>query len=378
MTMNYSISFDLQSRLQNLSSLVHEDKRSSDAKSSEVEEIGNIILKKIYAEDSNLPTSARLYLEKMAASIIDDKWSDIPKPIAMKFDFQILEGVAHALALASVSTTIDLFELFGMLMKIKGDEAYNLATISIMDVKLSLELDEERFKEQKKSNEMDLGAGIAAGAIQVVQGAAQFGSNITSIVKTGRLGLETKKVIKLNKETADAKIDLDSKMATKQELTSEYKALSNEITILKAKNPNDPSINTLEETQGKVGLKLQQANEEANESAKTFNDLNSKFEANSKLIDQKTNRERFKDQLRSSVINGVKGAFDIGVAFVRFEASKAKLAADILEAAKNTTDRSANAMSESGRKAAEDVKKLQTAFESMLQMHDSSIKKQFT
>jgi hypothetical protein len=63
---------------------------------------------------------------------------------------------------------------------------------------------------------------------------------------------------------------------------------------------------------------------------------------------------------------------------VRFEASKAKLAADILEAAKNTTDRSANAMSESGRKAAEDVKKLQTAFESMLQMHDSSIKKQFT
>jgi len=376
--MNYSISFDLQSRLQNLSSLVHEDKRSSDAKSSEVEEIGNIILKKIYAEDSNLPTSARLYLEKMAASIIDDKWSDIPKPIAMKFDFQILEGVAHALALASVSTTIDLFELFGMLMKIKGDEAYNLATISIMDVKLSLELDEERFKEQKKSNEMDLGAGIAAGAIQVVQGAAQFGSNITSIVKTGRLGLETKKVIKLNKETADAKIDLDSKMATKQELTSEYKALSNEITILKAKNPNDPSINTLEETQGKVGLKLQQANEEANESAKTFNDLNSKFEANSKLIDQKTNRERFKDQLRSSVINGVKGAFDIGVAFARFEASKAKLAADILEAAKNTTDRSANAMSESGRKAAEDVKKLQTAFESMLQMHDSSIKKQFT
>jgi hypothetical protein len=358
--------------------MVHEDKRSSDAKSSEVEEIGNIILKKIYAEDSNLPTSARLYLEKMAASIIDDKWSDIPKPIAMKFDFQILEGVAHALALASVSTTIDLFELFGMLMKIKGDEAYNLATISIMDVKLSLELDEERFKEQKKSNEMDLGAGIAAGAIQVVQGAAQFGSNITSIVKTGRLGLETKKVIKLNKETADAKIDLDSKMATKQELTSEYKALSNEITILKAKNPNDPSINTLEETQGKVGLKLQQANEEANESAKTFNDLNSKFEANSKLIDQKTNRERFKDQLRSSVINGVKGAFDIGVAFARFEASKAKLAADILEAAKNTTDRSANAMSESGRKAAEDVKKLQTAFESMLQMHDSSIKKQFT
>jgi uncharacterized protein with ParB-like and HNH nuclease domain len=48
--MNYSISSDLQSRLQSLSSLVHEDKRSSDAKSSEFEEIGNIILKKIYAE----------------------------------------------------------------------------------------------------------------------------------------------------------------------------------------------------------------------------------------------------------------------------------------------------------------------------------------
>jgi len=376
--MNNTISSDLQSRLLNLSSLVHEDRRSPDAKSSEVEEIGNTILKKIYAENSNLPTSARLYLEQIASSIIDDKWSDIPKPVAMKFDFQILKGVADALALASVGTTIDLFELFGLLMKIKGDEAYNLATISIMDTKLSSAMDKQRFLEQEKSNKMELGAGIAAGALQCVQGAAQAGSNITSIVKTRRLGLETNTAIELNKKTADAKITLDSDMATKQELTGKYNALSNEITVVKAKNPNDPSLDKLKETQGKVGKKLQDAKEKANESAKNYNELSSDFEALSKKIDQKTNLERFKDQLRSSVINAVKGGLDIGVAFVRFEASKAKLSADMLEAAKNTTDRSANAMSESGRKAAEDVKNLLQRMDSMLQMMDGSIKKQFT
>jgi hypothetical protein len=110
----------------------------------------------------------------------------------MKFDFQILKGVADALALASVSTTIDLFELFGVLMKIKGDEAYNLATISIEDTKVSLELDKARFEKQASANLMELGAGVAAGVLQCVQGVAQMGSNITSIVKTGRLGLETK------------------------------------------------------------------------------------------------------------------------------------------------------------------------------------------
>jgi hypothetical protein len=377
MAMNNTISSDLQSRLLSLSSLVNEDKRSSDAKSSEIEEIGDIILKKIYAENSNLPTSARFYLEQIASNIIDDKWSDIPKPVEMKFDFQILKGVADALALASVGTTIDLFELFGLLMKIKGDEAYNLATISIEDTKLSLKLDQQRFLEQEKANQMELGAGIASGCLQCVQGVAQAGSNITSIAKTGRLGLETKKAIDLNKETADAKIDLDSKMATKKELTGEYNALSNEITVLKAKNPNDPSINKLEETQGEVGVKLQQANEEANDSAKNYNQLSSKLEADSKLIDQKTNLERFKDQLRSSVINAVKGALDVGVAVVRFQGSVAKLEADKFEAAKNTTDRSANAMSESGRKSAEDVKKLLQSLDSILQMMDASVKKQF-
>ena len=90
--MNNTISSDLQSRLHSLSSLAHEDKRSADAKSSEFEEIGNTILQKIYAENSNLTTSARLYLEKIASSIVNDKWSDIPKPVEMKFDFQILKA----------------------------------------------------------------------------------------------------------------------------------------------------------------------------------------------------------------------------------------------------------------------------------------------
>ena len=376
--MNNTISSDLQSRLHSLSSLAHEDKRSADAKSSEFEEIGNTILQKIYAENSNLTTSARLYLEKIASSIVNDKWSDIPKPVEMKFDFQILKDLSDALALASVGTTIDLFELFGMLMKIKGDEAYNLATISIEDAKLSLKLDAKRFLEQAKANQMELGAGVAAGVLQCVQGVAQAGSNSTSIVKTIRLGSETKTAINLSKETADLKIDLDSKMATKQELTGEFNALSNEISVVNAKNPNDPSLNKLKETQGEVGKKLADANEEANNSLKNYNFSSSKLEADSKKIDRFTNLERFKDQLRSSVISAVKGGLDVGVAIVRYQGSVAKLEADILEAAKNTTDRSANAMSEFAKQANDGGKKALQCIESIQQMMDSSIKKQFS
>lgn len=373
MAMNNTISSDLQSRLLSLSSLVHEDKRSPEEKSSKIEEIGNTILEKIYAENSNLPTSARLYLEKIASSIIDDKWSDIPKPIEMKFDFQKLKGVADALALASVNTTIDLFELFRFLMKQKGDEAYNLAKIGIMDTQLSLKIDEERFKKQEKSNQMELGAGIAAAALQGVQGLAQAGSSFVSIKKTKMLGSETNSAIKLNKETADAKVDLDNNLKTQQTLTNQFNAQDNAIAKAKTKDPNaTKTIAELEETQGKLSKEVANANEEADRAAKNFNKLSADSDAKSKYIDQQTNVERFKDQFRTSIINGVKGAFDVGVSIVRFQASSEKLSADKLEAAKGMTDRSANAMSESGRKAAEDVKKLQQSFESILQMQSSS------
>jgi hypothetical protein len=292
----------------------------------------------------------------------------------MKFDFQKLKGVADALALASVSTTIDLFELFGLLMKHKRDEAYNLATISIMDTKLSLELDQAKFREQEKANKMELGAGIAAGALQCVQGLAQAGSNITSIVKTGRLGFETKKGIHFNKETADAKIDLNSKMETKSELTSKYKMLDGEINVMKAKNnPADKgALASLEKTKTDLKPEFDKANIEANKSAETFNKASAISDSQSKYIDQKTNLERFRDQLRSSVINGVKGGFDIGVAFVRYEASKAKLDADLLEAAKNTADRSASAMGDASRKASECAKEMARTFDSILQSLSST------
>ena len=371
--MNYSISSDLQSRLQSLSSLVHEDKRSSDAKSSEVEEIGNIILKKIYAEDSNLPTSARLYLEQIASSIIDDKWSDIPKPVEMKFDFQILKGVADALALASVGTTIDLFELFGLLMKIKGDEAYNLATISIMDIKLSLEEDKERFKAQEKSIQMELGAGIASGVLQCVQGVAQAGSNITSIVKTGRLGLKTKEASEATEATGNAKINFESALAERTAVTNKLSMLDNEITRVKATTPNKKkTIERLEKTKTETEELLPVANARVTRASQDYNKANTLSKDLGSYIDQKTNIERFKDQLRSSVISAVKGGFDVGVAFVRFAASKAKLEADMFEAAKNTTDRSANAMSEAAKQAAEGGRKALQCIEGIQQMRASS------
>jgi hypothetical protein len=81
------------------------------------------------------------------------------------------------------------------------------------------------------------------------------------------------------------------------------------------------------------------------------------------------------DQVRSGVIQGVKGGLDIWVAFERFAASEAKLKADVLEAGKNMADRSANAMSESGRKATEDVKNLLQRMDSALQILHASAQK---
>lgn len=377
--MNSSISSDLQSRLLSLSSLVHEDKGSPSAKSSEVEEVGNAILKKIYAENSNLPTSARLYLEKIASSIIDNKWSDIPPPVEMKLDFQKLKAVTTALNLAIGSTTIDLFELFRFIMEQKGDEAYNLAKISILDTRLALDLDKARFEEQASANHKEMIAGVASGVLQCVQGCVQAGSSGWSIHKNRQLGPETDKSIEADTKTANQRIKLEDAIAEKTAIANQLNSTKNDVSRFKATNPEkietikelDASIKTLEADLDKAKSKVSEASSEYNRLSGDSKELSSK-------VDRATNLERFKDQLRSSIIQAVKGAADVGIAYVRYVASEDKREADMLEAAKNTTDRSANAMSESGRKAAEDVKKLLQTFDSILQMMDSSIKKQFS
>jgi archaellum component FlaC len=377
--MNNSISSDLQGRLLSLSSLVHEDKRSAGAKSSAVEEIGSTILKKIYAEDSNLPTSARLYLAQIASSIIDNKWSDIPPPVDMNLDFQKLKAVQTALALALVSTTIDLFELFRFIMEQKGNEAYNLAKIGIMDTSLSLELDRKRFEEQASANHKELVAGAVSGAMQCVQGCFQALSSGWSIHKNRGLAPKTQKSIEADTKTANEKIKLEDAIAEKTALANQLNSAKNNLSNFSAANPNKKkTIARIKENIKTLETDLEKAKTKVSDTSKKYNQLSEESKNLSSKVDRLTNLERFKDQLRSSIIQVVKGAADIGVAHLRYQASETKLEADKFEAAKNTTDRSANAMSESGRKAAEDVKKLLQYFDSILQMIDSSIKKQFS
>jgi hypothetical protein len=376
-TMNNSISSDLQSRLLSLSSLVHEDKGSSGAKSSEVEEVGNAILKKIYAENSNLPTSARLYLEKIASSIIDNKWSDIPPPVEMKLDFQKLKAVTTALNLAIGSTTIDLFELFRFIMEQKGDEAYNLAKIGILDTKLALDLDKARFEEQASANQMELVAGVASGVLQCVQGCVQAGSSGWSMHKNRLLAADTKTSIEADTKTANKRIELEDAMAEKTAAANRLNQAKINASSYKATNPNDTkNIADLDKNVKTLEDLHDIAKSEVNVASKKYNEASAKSKELSSNLDRATNLERFKDQLRSSIIQAVKGAADVGIAYVRYVASEDKREADMLEAAKNTSDRSASAMSEAGRKAAEDVKKLLQTLDSILQMFDASFKKQ--
>jgi hypothetical protein len=251
--MNNTISSDLQSRLLSLSSLVHEDRRSPDAKSSEVEEIGNTILKKIYAEDSNLPTSARLYLEQIASNIIDNKWSDIPPPVEMKFDFQKLKAVADIVALASLSTTIDIFELFRVMMEHKGNQAYNLAKIGIMDTDLALDLAEAQFAEQKVANEMQFGADIAAGATQILMGAAQIVSSTHSLKKNVELGFKTKNNANDELTVSRDKKNLDNFTKDRDELKNRYNSLDAQINLKQNQiSPNSLEISKLRYDQRKI------------------------------------------------------------------------------------------------------------------------------
>jgi hypothetical protein len=374
MTLNNTISTDLQSRLISLSSLVHDDTRPPQTKSSEVEEIGNIILKKIYAEDSNLPTSARLYLEQIASEIIDNKWSDIPPPVEMKFDFKMLKEIADVLPLASVGTVIDITELFGLLMAIKRDEAYNLAKIAIMDTVLSLKSNKAQVDHQASANKMELGAGIAAGALQCVQGCAQGVSSGISVYKNTRLAMTSKDNIDKGLIASKAEIELTEFKQTRNKTGKEFDLAEKNVVLMSKKHPpGHDAIKAAEDTRDKAKIAFEAADKVVKKATIGTTELNSTQKGLESSLTIKTDRARMWDQLRSSVIQGVKGGLDIGVAFVRFAGSEEKLKADVLEAAKNSSDRSANAMSQAAKNAADEVKSLRGTFEGIQQMSHQSI-----
>jgi hypothetical protein len=374
MNMDNAISSDLQSRLLSLSSLVHDDKRSSEVKSSEVEEIGNLILKKIYAEDSNLPTSARLYLEQIAASIIDNKWSDIPKSADMKFDFQKLKAVADVVALASLSTAIDIFELFRVMMEHKGNQAYNLAKIGIMDNSFSLELAKKQFAEQASANTMQLGADIAAGLTQVLMGVAQFVSSSYSLKKNTELGFKTKNNANDELTVSRDKKNLDNFTKKRDELKNRYNSLEAQINREKNEiSPDSSKIGQLKKDQDDVKIELDKADSLLKSESNHVDFLSVGQKKLTSDIETETNAVRYNDQLRGSVIQSIKGLLDILGSGIKYYASIEKLEADKLESAKTMADRSANAMKEASRNASEDLKKIAQSLDSILQVLSSSV-----
>lgn len=379
MAMNNSISSDLQSRLLSLSSLVHDDKSAPEAKSLKMEEIGSIILKKIYAENSNLPTSSRQYLEKIASSIIDKKWSSIPKPDKLNLDFKLLKDARDALALAYLSTTIDLFELFRFMMKYKGDEAYNLAKISMKDTETSLQLEASRFSRQESANQWELGAGIAANASQIIMGGVQFGSSLHSISKNLKLSSKTRNNISDELTVSRDRRNLENFTKERDDFKGRYNSLEAQINAKKNEiNPNSVEISRLRYDQRKIKTELDKADKLLKSETNHVDFLSSSQKKLTSDIETQTNAARYKDQLRNGVIQGSKGILDMVGSGLKFVASTEKLAADRLESTKNMSDRSATAMIESSKKSAEDVKKLQQFLESILQMMDASIKKQFS
>jgi hypothetical protein len=359
--------------LLSLSSLVHEDGRSPDVKSSEVEAIGKAILKKIYAEDSNLSISARLYLEQIASSIIDNKWSDIPPSVEMKFEFQKLKAISDIVALASLSTTIDIFELFRVIMEHKGNQAYNLSKIGIMDNSLSLELAKDQFARQAAANTMQLGADIAAGATQILMGGAQFISSSHSLKKNVELGFKTKNNVNDELTVSRDKKTLDSFTKDRDDKKNLYNSLEAQINLKQNEiSPNSLEISKLRHDQRKIKKELDKADNLLKSESNHVDFLSSSQKKLTSDIETQTNAARYNDQLRGSVIQSVKGLLDIVGAGIKLLASNEKLEADKLESAKTMADRSANAMKEASRNASEDLKKIAQILDGILQALSSS------
>lgn len=372
--MNNSISSDLQSRLLSLSSLVHDDTRAPQANSSNVEEISNAILKKINAELSQLPTGARLYLEQIASSIIDNKWSDIPLPAEMKFDFQNLKAIADVLALASLSTTIDIFELFRVIMERKGSQAYNLAMIAIKDTQLQLDSARAQHAEQSLANKMQCGADMAAGITLCLTGGAQIVSSSHSLKKNVELGFKTK-----NNAVDELTVARDAKNLKKfsdkrDELKNKFNSYEAKINHKQSElGPDSVEVGKLREKQKEVKTELEKA-ESLLESESNHVDFLTKSQKQlTSNIETQTNAARYEDQLRGGIIQSVRGLLDMVGAGIKFVASEKKLEADKIEVAKTMADRSANAMKEASRNASEDLKKTAQILDGILQTLSSSL-----
>jgi archaellum component FlaC len=193
-------------------------------------------------------------------------------------------------------------------------------------------------------------AGVVAGALQCVQGCVQALSSGWSISKNKELSAKAQDSIEADTATANERIKLESAIAEKTTVAKELSSAKNNLSTVKATRPKDTkTIKELDETVTELEKKLKDANDHVDKVSKEFNRLSGISKNLSSDVDRLTNLERFKDQLRSNIIQAVKGAADIGVAFLRYQASETKLNADKVEAAKNMTDRSANAMSEEKR-----------------------------
>lgn len=354
-----TISSDLQSQLQAISSLVHEDGRVEQSKSAEIEEIGQTILKKIYAESSDLPTSARVYLEEIASSIIDKNWSDIPKPDKIKIDIQKLNSTVETLSAAILNTAIDIVELFRVLMEYKGNQAYSLSQISIMDSKSALELADAQFKQQAEANLMQFGADVAAAATQILMGAAQLGSSLKSAKNNKDLFSKTKDNLAGELSVSKNKQSRADLIASRDDYKTQLKKIENDINFEKNKKPIDVgTLANLEKTKGILETKIMQADKMLNYSENDFNRLVLDQQQMTAAISSKTDLARYKDQIRGSVIQSIKGLLDVGVSGVRLLANTEKLEADRLGAAKDMAERSSAAMKEASRNATEDLKKI--------------------
>jgi hypothetical protein len=320
-----------------------------------------------------LSISARLYLEQIASSIIDNKWSDIPPSVEMKFEFQKLKAISDIVALASLSTTIDIFELFRVIMEHKGNQAYNLSKIGIMDNSLSLELAKDQFARQAAANTMQLGADIAAGATQILMGGAQFISSSHSLKKNVELGFKTKNNVNDELTVSRDKKTLDSFTKDRDDKKNLYNSLEAQINLKQNEiSPNSLEISKLRHDQRKIKKELDKADNLLKSESNHVDFLSSSQKKLTSDIETQTNAARYNDQLRGSVIQSVKGLLDIVGAGIKLLASNEKLEADKLESAKTMADRSANAMKEASRNASEDLKKIAQILDGILQALSSS------
>lgn len=372
--MTNQISPVLQNNLLQLSTYVHQDERAFEERKSDIEDISKAILKTINAENPNVPTGAKLYLQKIAESIIDKNWGKIPKPEVMQNDLAMLRNAADSLKNAIPNAPIDISELMRVMISFKAKNVLSMIELSILDSKQSFELQKAQFAKIDESNKFQLGAELAQHGVAALASGAQIGVGFRSIAKNSNIFQQTT-------ENISAGTAVGRKKGVLEDMKESYnKKLSENQENIKKFNKAEIDKSSSQSQLDEIKRKLDEFSAESPKSKREIeckedelrND-ESAFSKKSAELEKATSNARVRDDINRAAINLTKSILDGCFSSIKYIANERKLDADKLDAAKNIAEKSSATFRDASKSASDDMRTLIQTLSSIEQSLSSAM-----